>query len=442
MPEYKRPTTEEEFLENFAQKKPLMNSSEACYESSRCLFCYDAPCIQACPTGIDIPLFIKQINTGNTKGAARTIYTSNWLGNACGKVCPTEVLCEGACVHQYQDVPVIQIGRLQNYATKNAITNDLNLYSVENKTLGKVAVIGSGPAGLSCASELSVLGYEVDVFEAQANPSGLTVHGIAPYKITNKEVLDEVEYLQQQLDFNIYYNQRIGPNRLQEMEKEYDAIFLGIGLGPTSALGIPGEELNGVIGAVEFIRELRMKKHKLSIPQNVVVIGAGNTAMDAGSEAARMGAESVILAYRRSKQSMNAYEFEYKLMISAGVKSMFNVQPVEIIGDNHVKAVRFIRTNTENGELKHIAGSEFDISCDMLIKATGQEKYKDFITQIEGINLGKGSGIKVDQKSFQTDNPKCFAGGDAVNGGAEVVNAVYEGKIAAQSIHKFLSNKN
>ncbi|HIF13990.1 MAG TPA: hypothetical protein EYQ86_01070, partial [Bacteroidetes bacterium] len=206
MAEYKRPQNEQEFNNNFKDKTPLMNDTQAYYESSRCLFCYDAPCMNACPTSIDIPLFIKQIHTGNTEGAAKTIYDSNWIGNACGTVCPTGVLCEGVCVYNNQDVPPLQIGRLQNFATRTVIDSGKQLYKPGPDNGKKIAIIGGGPAGIACACELRTLGYTADIFEAKDKPSGLTVYGIAPYKISNEEVLDEVQYLQDQLGFNITYN--------------------------------------------------------------------------------------------------------------------------------------------------------------------------------------------------------------------------------------------
>ena len=440
MGEYKRPTNEIEFDKNFAQKKPIMSDSEAYYESARCLYCYDAPCITACPTGIDIPLFIKQIQTNNTIGAARTIFDSNWLGNACGKICPTGVLCEGACVHNHQDVPPIQIGRLQNYATNAAMEVQKRLYTPGAENGRKIAIVGSGPAGIACACELRILGYEVDIFEAKNKPSGLTVYGIAPYKITNKEVLDEVEYLQNQLNFNIHYSSPVlSKEKLEELESEYEAIFLGVGLGATADLNIPGEELNGVVGAVEFIEELRMKHHEIHVPDNVVVIGGGNTAMDAASESARMGAKSVKLVYRRKKDRMAAYDFEYKLAISSGVSSVFKAQPVEIVGEEAVTGVKFIQTRQTNGHLEYIDGTEFIIPCDMVIKATGQGKQGGFLELIEGLTLDHKKRIEVHPKTFQTTNPKYFAGGDAVNGGAEVVNAAFDGKQAAHGIHRWLN---
>ncbi|MCB0375525.1 MAG: FAD-dependent oxidoreductase [Sinomicrobium sp.] len=438
MAEYQRPTTEAAFKQNFKQKKPLMNSTEAYYESSRCLFCYDAPCVKACPTHIDIPLFIKQIHTKNTEGAARTIFDANWLGNACGVVCPTGVLCEGACVYNHRDVQPIQIGRLQNYATNITIDAGKKLFTPGADNGKKIAVIGGGPAGIACACELRTLGYAVDIFEAKENPSGLTVHGIAPYKITNEEVLKEVAYLQEQLGFRITYNSPLtSKEQLQELENTYDAIFLGVGLGGTASLKIAGEDKENVIGAVEFIESLRMQHHKVRVPDRVIVLGGGNTAMDAASESARMGAEKVVLAYRRSKAEMGAYGFEYDLAISAGVDSLFNAAPLEITGDGKAEGVTFARTETIDGRMKTIAGSEFTLPCDLVIKATGQAKQGAFYELIEKLNIDAKTRITVNA-DYQTSNPKYFAGGDAVNGGAEVVNAAYEGKMAACGIHKFL----
>lgn len=440
MAEYKRPTNAQEFEANFAQKKPLMNATEAYYESARCLFCYDAPCITACPTHIDIPLFIKQIHTGNRTGAAQTIFEANWLGNACGKICPTSELCEGACVYAGQNVPVIQIGRLQNYATHEVIQQQTPLFSPGPDNGRKVAVIGAGPAGIACACELRTLGYTVDVFEAKDKPSGLTVYGVAPYKITNEEVLDEMAYLQAQLGYTIHYNTPVqSADHLQRLEAEYDALFLGVGLGATAALALPGEDKPNVVGAVEFIEELRMHHHEVTVPDTVVVIGGGNTAMDAASEAARLGAETVILAYRRSKEEMGAYGFEYQLAKSAGVKGLFNVAPVEIVGDQAATGVVFIRTTRRAGQLEPVEGSEFVVDCGLVIKATGQAKQVDFLGLIEGLKLDQRRRIVVDLETYQTTNPKYFAGGDAVNGGAEVVNGAYEGKVAAHGIDRWLN---
>ena len=440
MAEYKRPINEAEFRKNFKQKKPLMNGTEAYYESSRCLFCYDAPCIKACPTHIDIPLFIKQIHTDNTTGASKTIFDSNWLGNACGIVCPTGVLCEGACVYNHQDVPPIQIGRLQNYATNKSIDAEKELFNVGESNGKKIAIIGSGPAGIACACEARTLGYDVDIFEAKEKPSGLTVHGVAPYKITNEEVLKEISYLQNQLGFVIHYNSPINSkDQLKVLEDTYDAVFLGVGLGKTATLKLEGEDKKGVVGAVEFIEELRMKQHLVKVPNKVVVIGGGNTAMDAASESARMGARKTVLAYRNSKVSMGAYGFEYDLAISAGVDSLFNVTPLAIIGNGKVEGVKFAKTEMIEGKLKTNMNNTFIVRCDLVIKATGQAKQGSLYELIADLDVGSNNIIIVNDETFQTSNPKYFAGGDAINGGSEVVNAAYDGKMAAQGIHLWLN---
>ncbi len=439
MAEYKKPKTEAEFENNFKQKNPLMNDTEAYYEASRCLFCYDAPCIQACPTSIDIPLFIKQIHTDNITGASKTIFESNWLGNACGIVCPTGVLCEGACVYNHQDVPPIKIGRLQNYATNKTIDAGKVIFKVGESNGKKIAIIGAGPAGIACACEARTLGYEVDLFEAKEKPSGLTVYGIAPYKITNEEVLKEVEYLQNQLDFNIKYKATINSKAaLKSLEDDYDAIFIGVGLGKTRNLELEGEEKENVIGAVEFVEELRMKHHKLAVPKKVVILGGGNTAMDAASEAARMGAKKTVLAYRNSKEKMGAYRFEYDLAISAGVDSLFNVTPIAITGNGKVEGVKFAKTEMVDGKLKTNMNNTFIVRCDMVIKATGQAKQGHLYGLIDDLEIDTKKRIKTNDE-FQTSNPMYFAGGDAINGGAEVVNAAYDGKMAAQGIHNWLN---
>ena len=440
MSEYKRPTTLAEFEKNFKQKKPLMNDTEAYYEASRCLFCYDAPCIQACPTHIDIPLFIKQIHTENVTGASKTIFDANWLGNACGIVCPTGVLCEGACVYNHQDVPPIQIGRIQNYATNKSIASKKEIFKTGKANGKKIAIIGAGPAGIACACEARTLGYEVTIFEAKEKPSGLTVHGIAPYKITNEEVLKEIDFLQAQLGFEIKYNSAVtSKDDLLKLEHNYDAIFLGVGLGKTATLKLEGEDKDGVIGAVEFIEELRDKKHQIKVPNKVVVIGGGNTAMDAASQSARMGARKTVLAYRNSKNRMGAYGFEYDLAISAGVDSLFNVMPIAIVGNGKVEGVKFAKTEMVDGKLQAKMNNVFIVRCDLVIMATGQAKQGGFYSLINNLDIDNRTRIKINEETFQTSNPKYFAGGDAVNGGAEVVNAAYDGKMAAQGIHQWLN---
>ncbi len=424
MSEFKSPKTEKEFSENFAQVKPLMSETEAYVESSRCLFCYDAPCVNACPTGIDIPLFIRQINSKNEFGSAKTIYESNVFGYACGKVCPTEVLCEGACVYNHSDVKAIEIGRLQTFATSKAIATNKKYFQIGKPNGKKVAIIGAGPAGISCACELRLHGFDVDIFEAKSKPSGLTVHGVAPYKITNEEALNEMKYLQEQYGFHITYEKPIvTKEEISNLENNYNAIFIGIGLGKTSALKIKGEDLENVMGAVEFVEQLRMNHHKVSVPQKVVVLGGGNTAMDAASEAARMGAE-VVLAYRRSKGEMPAYAFEYDLAKSVGAKGLFNVTPVEITGENGKVSGVKLKSSVD--------GKETIESCDWVIKGTGQSKQVEFLKLCNITSDEKGKIIV--SENYQTSNKKYFAAGDALSGGQEVVNAVADGKKAAKGI--------
>jgi dihydropyrimidine dehydrogenase (NAD+) subunit PreT len=438
MSEYSRPRSREDFLKNFAAKKPRMSKQEAYYESSRCFFCYDAPCMTACPTGIDIPLFIKQIHTRNTVGAAQTIFHSNWLGNACGKVCPTEELCEGACVYNHADQKPIEIGRLQEFATSEQIERDVQMFRPGASNGKRVAIVGAGPAGIACACELRMLGYAVTIFEANALPSGLTVYGTAPYKITNAEALEEVRWLQGQLGFEIHYGREILPGEdLQALEAEYDALFLGVGIGGTAELGIPGEDLPHVTGAVEFVAQLRMLEHTLAVPARVVVLGGGNTAMDVASESARMGAVEVTLAYRRGRAAMGGYGFEYENILKSGVRPMFHVSPVKIVPEGVVVA----RTEEKDGKLSVLSGSETLIPADLVIKATGQAKCYPLLKSISGLELDPKGRICVHPVNFQTGNPKYFAGGDAVNGGAEVVNGAFEGKMAARGIHEWLIQK-
>lgn len=440
MAEYKIPNTLEEVAKNFDQLHPTMSANMAFQESSRCLFCYDAPCIQACPTSIDIPLFIKQINTDNIDGASKTIYDANYFGNICGKVCPTKVLCEGACVHNHQDVKPIDIGSLQAFATSHTMSKGKHIYQAGEDNGKKVAVIGAGPAGISAACELRLLGYQVDIFEAKAQASGLALYGVAPYKITNEEIIAEMGYLQAQFQYNIYYNQAITTKeQLTDLENKYAAIFLGIGMGGTRSLGIDGENLKNCIGATEFIEDFKLKPLDSYIGKSVVVVGGGNTAMDAASETARMGAQ-VHLVYRRDQTGMGAYPFEYELAKIAGTTGLFNTNPISILGTDKVEGIRLVKTEVVDGRVKTIDGSEFTLDCDMVILATGQAKMPNFLNLIEGLELDSKNNI-ICAEGYQTTNPKYFASGDAVNGGAEVVNAAGEAKKSAKRIHEWLNSK-
>ena len=439
MKDFKRPRSERDFEKNFSPINPLMSDSEAVVESARCLFCYNAPCIKACPTEIDIPLFIRQISTGNLKGSARTIYESNYFGNACGKVCPVEVLCEGACVFNDMNLKPIEIGRLQSYAATHALRKKLDLFTPGTPQKKRVAVIGAGPAGISCACELRRFGYEVDVFEAKDKPTGLTLHGVAPYKITNEEALKEAEFLKKQLGFRIHYRTPVTKYRqFRNLEHEYDAIFIGIGLGNTVELKIKGEHLDGCMGAVDYIENIKLKRHKARSGKKVVVIGGGNTAMDAASEASRMGAERVWLSYRRSKEEMPAYEFEYELAKKVCVEPLFNTVPVEIRGVSKVEGIKLAPAKVVKGRITADKQNSFVVPCDMVIIATGQEKQNKLLDIIDGFEFDDKGRPVTEGDSFRAKGTKYFIAGDVINGGSEIVNAVAEAVKAAEGIHNFL----
>jgi len=448
---------EKTLAENFAKIKPSLTENEAIIEASRCLFCHDAPCTIACPSSIDIPLFIRQIASKNTQGAAKTIFTQNILGKACGVVCPTQVLCEGSCVYHGLNEKPIDIGRLQAYASDYALDRNLRFFTKGKPTGKKIAVIGGGPAGLSCAHELTRLGHEVMVYEASPKAGGLNMYGVAPYKLSNDEAAREVNYVTE-IGFKIQTNTKVITQKepqetqdasqqcvlLNELEAQFDAVFLSVGLGKSHRPGIAGEHLTGVQGAAEFIYQLREQDLHIPVGRRVVVVGAGNTAIDAAVETAKLGAE-VTLVYRRRAEDQSAYDFEVEHAKLAGVKFLYLTSPVEIVGHTHVEGLLCLQnevlglpTDTQGKvDIMPIPGSELLLPCDMVIFATGQEKMEAFYRQIPNLQLDRGK-VKVNEH-FQTDNPKYFAGGDCVNGGKEVVNAVAHGRDAARGMDRFLS---
>ena len=430
--------------DNMAELQPAYAPQEAAVEASRCLFCFDAPCIMACPTGIDIPSFIKKIETENIIGAARTILSANILGASCARVCPTEVLCEGACVMVDRQRDPIKIGRLQRFATDYVYERGLDVLKSPAKKSGKrIAVIGAGPAGVGCAAELAQMGHSVVIFERKPLPGGLNTYGIAYYKMKPEISLAEmamVERLGVEIRCGIEVGRHISVAHLQQ---EFDALFIGIGLGEGQALGIPGEELHGVDDALDFIEEVHSKPlHQVPVGNSVVVIGCGNTAIDAITQAKRLGARKGLVAYRRSETEMPAYHFEYELAQRDGATFYFNVLPVELIGDEggQVCAVKFVRTETgQNGRLTVIPGSEFSEAADMVLKAVGQSKQSTWLAQnFPALRLDNRGVVERNPATGQTSVPHLFAGGDCANGGREVVNAVGEGKKAAHGIHAFL----
>lgn len=441
--DYCSPLDIKQIEQNFSEINPAMKQAEALAEANRCLYCYDAPCTRACPTHIDVPSFIKKIASGNMHGSARVIFDANPIGASCARVCPVEVLCEGACVEKTLLDKPIEIGRLQRYATDHAMSSGRQIYTKGESNGKSVGIIGSGPAGLSCASYLARLGYDVTVYERKPQAGGLDTYGMAEYKMPQKVSLDEAEHVAAigvkfMLNTEIVHGDKpesevIGPVNhvgMDLLKEWHEAIFLGVGLGETNKLNIPGEDLEGVIDALAFIEQIKTRDWK-SVPlgKTVVVIGAGNTAIDAVTQAKRLGAEKVVMVYRRTEKDAPAYDYEMELARKDGIEFMWQTVPVEIIGDSLVEAMR----------VKNADG-ESEIACDMVIKAIGQQKMASFFTDVCGVKTDEKGRVIVNAL-MQTSNPKIFSGGDCANGGKEAVDASQMGKLAAMGIHETLSDE-
>ena len=405
--------TDEQLAANFADIAPPLTSDYALLEANKCLFCHDAPCTIACPTHIDVPAFIKKIATGNLRGSARVILDVNPFGHSCARACPVEVLCEGACVLNERDEQPIKIALLQRHATDYVLEKKLKLFEPGSPTGKKVAIVGAGPAGLSCARDLRRFGHAVTVFETKSEPGGLNTYGIAEYKLKSDVALAEVQDI---LDLGVELKTGVMVGRDVPLEKllaDYDAVFVGVGLGRTKALEIPGEDLPGVVDALTFIEHLKTHPYRETrVGKRVVVIGAGNTAIDAVTQAKRLGAEQSIVVYRRSEADMPCYHYEYELAKRDGCGFRFNAVPQRIVANG--------RGGVASIELQTPQGTEI-LECDMVIVAIGQ---------------GARGEVRL-----PANHPKVFTGGDCANGGAEIVNAAAEGVAAAKRIHEMLSGR-
>jgi dihydropyrimidine dehydrogenase (NAD+) subunit PreT len=435
---------------NFAEVVSSLKPKEAIDEANRCLYCYDAPCIKACPTSIDIPSFIKKIATGNLYGSAKTIMEANPVGASCARVCPTEELCEGACVLNGASRPIM-IGLLQRHATDWAIKNKAMLFSAGEKNGKRVAVIGSGPAGLSAARELARLGYAVTVFEAKEKAGGLNTYGIVSFRLPQEIALWEVEQVEA-LGVEFRTNTRVGVDVTPaELLEHYDSVLLAVGMGSVSRLNIEGEELNGVLDAISLVEETKTEPlTDEMIGKKVVVIGAGNTAIDAATCSRRLGAENVKILYRRTEKEMTCYPFEYDFAKQDGVEFRWLVAPKRILGtDGRVTGVELIRMELgepdEKGRRRPrpVPNSEFVMQADYVVKAIGQERHTALL---EAFGLRHRNGVvTVEEGTYRTSHPKVFAAGDVIFGGgktdAMVVDAANHGKRAAHSIHALLKHE-
>jgi glutamate synthase (NADPH/NADH) small chain len=433
--------------ENFADINPPLSPAQALEEGSRCLFCHDAPCIKACPTGIDVPQFIRQILSGNLRGSARTILDANILGQSCARVCPTSVLCEGVCVLNLEGKKPVEIGKLQRYAVDPIVAGCIDLFEAGAPNGYRVALIGGGPASLSCAFELRRRGYTTVIYDSNPQPGGLDTYGIAAYKMRAQDVQNEIDMLRR-LGVEIKNGVTVGKDVSREqLEGEFDAIFIGIGLGQTDDLRIEGENLRGCRDAISFIEETKGKRlDEVEMAARIAVIGGGNTAIDVVTAARRLGARDVYMVYRRSREEMSAFDYEFELAQQDNVMFLWQAAPVRIINDGSgqvagLECIRTMRAGKDSSGRESFApvpGSEFRLDVGMVIKALGQKRKTDFLSAIPGLTLSRGQ-VQVNPATMITDNPRYFAGGDCVNGGGEVVDAVAHGKKAALGIHEALT---
>ena len=428
---------------NFADAHPPLTPAQAVVEANRCYFCYDAPCIEACPTGIDIPSFIRKIATGNLRGSAQTILEANILGGSCARVCPTEELCERACVHTEQEHKPIEIGALQRHATDWLMERGISPFGRAPPTGRRIAVVGAGPAGLACAHALAREGHDITIFEARPKPGGLNEYGIAAYKVADDYAQREIGFILSIGGITIEYGKALGRDlSLATLRQEFDAVFLGLGQAGVKALGLPGETMTGVRDAIEFIAELRQApKQRVAVGRRVVVIGGGNTAIDAATQARLLGAEDVTIVYRRGPDHMTATDDEQAWARTHNVRIRHWAAPARLVSgidaatqDATVTGVEFARTTLDAAGRLVLTEESFVLDADMVLKAIGQSFVADPVNNLPALRDGR---IVVDADR-RTSLPNVYAGGDCVPGTDLTVAAVQDGKVAATAIHRML----
>jgi dihydropyrimidine dehydrogenase (NAD+) subunit PreT len=430
----------DEYMKNFSDMHPPLGAMAALVEADRCYFCYDAPCTTSCPTGIDVAGFIRMISTENNIGAARLILEENILGGSCARVCPTETLCEQACVRNDQDHRPVSIGLLQRHAVDAAMAADKQFFERAPDTGKRIAIVGAGPASLSCAHGLARNGHSVTILEARDKSGGLNEYGLAVYKMLDDFASREIEYILAIGNIDIQYGQRLGADfDLASLQSDYDAVFLGIGLGAVNNLGLENEDATGVINAVDYISQLRQSNSLADLPvgKRVVVIGGGMTAIDMATQIRLLGADEVTLVYRRGKEEMNASENEQEFTQVKGVTIRYNAKPRRIqTNEGQVFGIEFESTrNDASGRLEG-TGETFSLSADMIFKAIGQVFETPSNCKFE---LDKGR-IQVDEHR-KTSVAGVWAGGDAVCDGEDLtVAAAQDGKLAARSINQYLGH--
>ncbi|MBT8080019.1 MAG: NAD(P)-dependent oxidoreductase [Gammaproteobacteria bacterium] len=437
-----RRLSDAEIAENFSDMHPPLSRAEALIEADRCYFCYDAPCTEACPTDIDIPGFIQKIRSDNINGAAHTILRENIMGGMCARVCPTEILCEEACVRMTHEEKPVRIGLLQRHATDPVFEEDVQLFTRGRETGKNVAVVGSGPAGLSCAHRLSMLGHNVVILNRDDKPGGLNEYGIAAYKTVNDFAQREAEWILSIGGIELRSGVALGDDfSLEQLREEYDAVFLAFGLGGTNRLNVANEDIDGVLNAVDYISQLRQADDKGDLPvgRNVVVIGGGMTAIDIAVQTKRLGSERVDIVYRRGPEQMGASQYEQEFAQTSGVHIQHWSQPKRLLVEDRVSGVEFERTTIDADGTLRSTGETWSLNADIVFKAVGQTANTHILGKLAK-ELRQQNGKLVVDDNRMTTLPDIWAGGDCIYGHDDLtVTAVQDGKIAAKAIDRYLA---